>query len=217
MTEPRKLTRVAIAASPVHAFPGYILGGLCWFAIPWLCATTLGVSALALEGPQTISSTDVTAGLALPYGATKLLGHSGAVSTVLVIFMAITSAFSAQLIAVSSVITYDVYQAYIEPTAKGKKLVMVSHMTCVGFALAMAGFATGLYYGGVGMGYLYMLMGVIISAAVFPGVMTLVWKQQNWVAAAVSPVLGLAMSLIAWLVTTSKQYGALTVENTGKK
>lgn len=26
----------AIAASPVHALPGYILGGLSWFAIPWL-------------------------------------------------------------------------------------------------------------------------------------------------------------------------------------
>lgn len=39
----------AIAASPVHAFPGYILGGLSWFAIPWLTATTMGLSALALE------------------------------------------------------------------------------------------------------------------------------------------------------------------------
>ncbi len=26
----------AIAASPVHALPGYISGGLSWFAIPWL-------------------------------------------------------------------------------------------------------------------------------------------------------------------------------------
>lgn len=39
----------AIAASPVHALPGYILGGLSWFAIPWLTATTMGLSALALE------------------------------------------------------------------------------------------------------------------------------------------------------------------------
>lgn len=134
------------------------------------------------------------------------------------IFMAVTSAFSAQLIAVSSIWTYDIYQAYIDPKAKGKKLVWVSHMSCVVYSIIMAGFATGLFYAGVGMGYLYLLMGVIISSAVFPGAMTLLWKGQNWIAAAVSPPLGLAISLIAWLVTTSKQYnGVLNVTTTGEK
>ncbi|KAL4806902.1 Sodium:solute symporter family-domain-containing protein [Aspergillus unguis] len=206
----------AIAAHPVHAFPGYVIGGLCWFAIPWLCATTMGLSALALEGTRRISSTDVTAGLVLPFASVELLGYSGAVCTTLMIFMAVTSAFSAQLIAVSSILTYDIYQAYIEPAAKGQRLVWISHCSCVVFAIAMASFATGLHYAGIGMGYLYLLMGVIISAAVFPGAMTLCWKGQNWIAAAASPVLGLACSLIAWLVTTKTQYnGVFTVETTG--
>ncbi|CAG8004013.1 unnamed protein product [Penicillium salamii] len=205
----------AIAASPVHAFPGYVIGGLCWFAIPWLCATTMGLSALALEGTQRMSSEDVTAGLVLPFAAVKLLGYSGAVATTLMIFMAVTSAFSAQLIAVSSIFTYDIYGAYINPSAKGKRLVWVSHMSCIVYSIIMAGFATGLYYAGIGMGYLYLLMGVIISSAVFPGAMTLLWKGQNHIAAALSPPLGLAVSLIAWLVTTKKQYGILTVDTTG--
>ncbi|CEL05979.1 Putative Urea transporter [Aspergillus calidoustus] len=205
----------AIAAHPVHAFPGYVIGGLCWFAIPWLCATTMGLSALALEGGRRIASVDVTAGLVLPFAAVELLGYSGAVCTTLMIFMAVTSAFSAQLIAVSSIFTYDIYQAYINPEAKGKRLVWISHLSCIVFALVMAGFSTGLYYAGIGMGYLYLLMGVIISSAVFPGAMTLVWKGQNWIAAAASPVLGLAMSLIAWLVTTKTEYGEFTVETTG--
>ncbi|KAG2417016.1 urea active transporter [Aspergillus terreus] len=205
----------AIAAHPVHAFPGYVIGGLCWFAIPWLCASTMGISALALEGTRRMSQSDVTAGLVLPFAAVELLGYSGAVCTTLMIFMAVTSAFSAQLIAVSSIFTYDIYQAYINPSAKGKRLVWISHMSCGIFAVCMAAFATGLYYAGIGMGYLYLLMGVIISSAVFPGAMTLVWKGQNRVAAAASPVLGLAMSLIAWLVTAKKEYGVLTVTTTG--
>ncbi|PYI36640.1 urea transporter [Aspergillus indologenus CBS 114.80] len=205
----------AIAASPVHAFPGYVIGGLCWFAIPWLCASTMGMTALALEGTQRLSSSDVSAGLVLPFAAVKLLGYSGAVCTTIMIFMAVTSAFSAQLIAVSSIFTYDIYQGYINPEAKGKRLVWISHMTCVVWAIAMAAFSTGLYYAGISMGYLYLLMGVIISSAVFPGAMTLVWKHQNWIAAAVSPPLGLAVSLIAWLVTAKKEYGDLTVTTTG--
>jgi Na+/proline symporter len=177
----------------------------------------MGISALALEGTQRMSSDDVTAGLVLPFAAVKLLGYSGAVCTTLMIFMAVTSAFSAQLIAVSSILTYDIYQAYINPSAKGKRLVWVSHMSCIFWALAMAAFATGLHYAGIGMGYLYLLMGVIISSAVFPGAMTLVWKAQNWVAAAASPVLGLAVSLIAWLVTAKRESGVLTVATTGAK
>ncbi|KAL1988001.1 hypothetical protein VTN96DRAFT_1525 [Rasamsonia emersonii] len=205
----------AIAASPVHAFPGYVLGGLSWFAIPWLCATTMGLTALSLQGDQTLSSQDVTAGLVLPYAAVKLLGYGGAVATTLMVFMAVTSAFSAQLIAVSSVFTYDIYQAYIQPDAKGKRLVWISHVACIVYALIMAAFATGLYYAGIGMGYLYLLMGVIISAAVIPGSLTLLWKGQNWIAAAFSPPLGLAVALIAWLVTAKSLYGELNVTTTG--
>ena len=177
----------------------------------------MGIAALALEGSDRMSSADVTAGLVLPFAAVKLLGYGGAVAATLMMFMAVTSAFSAQLIAVSSIWTYDIYQAYIEPTAKGKRLVWVSHVSCIVYSIFMASFATGLYYAGVGMGYLYLLMGVIISSAVFPGAMTLLWKGQNWIAAAASPPLGLAVSLIAWLVTAKKEYGVLNVSTTGEK
>lgn len=34
----------AIAAHPAHALPGYVTGGLSWFAIPWFAATTMGES-----------------------------------------------------------------------------------------------------------------------------------------------------------------------------
>ena len=107
----------AIAASPIHALPGYIAGGLSWFAIPWLCATTMGLSALALEDnpvfptyPHRMATADVSAGLVLPDAAIALLGKGGAAATLLLIFMAVTSAMSAELIAVSSIWTYDVYQ-----------------------------------------------------------------------------------------------------------
>ena len=34
---------------------GYLLGGLCWFAIPFALATSLGLAALALQLPLTAS------------------------------------------------------------------------------------------------------------------------------------------------------------------
>ncbi|KAJ4359150.1 urea active transporter [Ascochyta clinopodiicola] len=213
----------AIAASPVHALPGYIIGGLSWFAIPWLCATTMGLAALALQGteyfptyPNTMSDADISAGLVLPYAATAILGSGGAVATLLIVFMAVTSAFSAQLIAVSSILTYDIYNTYINPKASGKRLVYTSHTCVAGFGLVMAAFSTGLHYAGISMGYLYLLMGVIISSAVLPATLTLMWKGQNFWAATLSPVLGLCCSIIAWLVTTAKlNEGVINVETSG--
>lgn len=198
------------------------MGGLSWFAIPWLCATTMGLAALALESnpvfptyPIRIPDADVTAGLVLPYAAIALLGKGGAGATFLLIFMAVTSASSAELIAVSSIFTYDIYQTYINPKATGKFLIRMSHTSCVVYSIIMASFSTGLYYAGIGMGYIYLMMGCIISSAVIPATLTLIWRQQNWLAAAISPVLGLACALIAWLVTAQKQCGSLSVDCTG--
>ena len=60
-------------------------------------------------------------------------------------------------------------------------------------------------------------MGVIVSSAVLPASLTLLWKRQNKIAATLSPILGFASALVAWLVTAKRQYGQLTVETTGAK
>jgi hypothetical protein len=212
----------AIAASPVHALPGYIAGGLSWFAIPWLCATTMGLSALALENnpvfptyPNRMDPADVSAGLVLPDAAVALLGSGGAAATLLLIFMAVTSAMSAELIAVSSIWTYDIYQTYIKPDASGNRLIYMSHASCAIYATVMAAFSTGLYYAGISMGYLYLMMGVIISGAVIPASLCLLWDRQSWAAATFTPPLALVCSLIAWLVTAKHEGGDLSVLSTG--
>ncbi|KAL8354527.1 hypothetical protein RB601_004094 [Gaeumannomyces tritici] len=212
----------AIAASPVHALPGYIIGGLSWFAIPWLTATTMGLSALALESnprfptyPNRMSEAEVSAGLALPYAAVALLGKGGAVATLLIIFMAVTSATSSELIAVSSIFTYDLYRTYFNPSASGKKLIWISHCIVVGYAAFIATFSVGLWYAGISMGYLYVMMGTIISSAVLPATLALTWSGQNRWAATLSPIFGLVAALIAWLVTAQKECGSLDVACTG--
>lgn len=136
-------------------------------------------------------------------------------ATLILIFMAVTSAMSAELIAVSSIWTYDIYKTYINPEASGKRLIYMSHTACIVYAIIMAGFSTGLHYAGISMGYLYLLMGVIISGAVLPASLTLLWDRQSWAAATFSPPMALCCSLIAWLVTSKTQYGELSVAATG--
>lgn len=155
----------AIAASPHSTVKAYLIGGLSWFAIPFTLATTLGISAVALESnerfptfPNRILPSDVSAGLVAPNAAVALLGYGGAVAVLLLVFMAVTSAASAELIAVSSVCTFDVYRAYINPMATGKQLIRVSHAVVAGFGVIMGVLAVILKEVGIDLGYLYMLV-----------------------------------------------------------
>jgi hypothetical protein len=65
------------------------------------------------------------------------------------------------------------------------------------------------------MGYLYLMMGVIISSAVIPATLTIMWAGHNRWAAMLTPPLGLICALIAWLVTAKKECGSLNVDCTG--
>lgn len=134
----------------------------------------MGLAALALEDnpafptyPNRMTSLDVNAGLVLPNAAVAMLGQGGAAATLLIVFMAVTSAMSAELIAVSSIFTYDIYQTYFNPGASGKRLIYTSHATCIVYAIIMAGFSTGLFYAGISIGYIYLMMVSALPAITF--------------------------------------------------
>lgn len=62
-----------IAAAPESAIPGYVLGGLSWYAMPFTLATTAGLVAVALENtpsfptfPRRMNASEIGAGLVLP-------------------------------------------------------------------------------------------------------------------------------------------------------
>ncbi|KAF9316706.1 hypothetical protein BG003_001673 [Podila horticola] len=212
----------AIASEPHSTVKAYLIGGLSWFAIPFTLATTLGISAVALESsehfptfPNRLTPSDVSAGLVAPNAAVALLGQGGAVAVLLLVFMAVTSAASAELIAVSSICTFDVYRTYINPMATGKQLIRVSHSVVAGFGIVMGVLAVILKEAGIDLGYLYSLMGVLISSAVMPVTFTLLWKKQNVTAACVAPIGGLAISITAWLVCAKLYSGEISLATTG--
>lgn len=200
---------------------GYLVGGLCWFSIPFFLATTLGLAGVALENdpdfptyPNPMSAADVSAGLVAPNAAVCLLGESGAVAILILVFLAVTSAASAELIAVSSVIAYDIYKAYIHPAATGEEILKASQVATVGFGIFMGVLASVLNNFGITLGYLYLLMGIIVAPAVIPIAFTLTWSKQNTAAAIASPVIGFALGLITWFATAQGLYGSITLVTT---
>jgi hypothetical protein len=212
----------AIASRPKTAVRAYIFGGLAWFAIPFGFATTLGLAAVALTDnpkfptyPNPMSSSQVSAGLASAFAASALLGKSGAVALLITLFMAVTSCASAELIAVSSILTFDVYKSYIKPAASPESLIFIAHVNICIFGFVMAIFAIIWNVVGIDLGWIFLVMGLLIGGAVFPAAFAITWKKQSKAGAISGAIGGLAAGLIAWLVEAKVLYGELTVATTG--
>lgn len=212
----------AIASRPSTAVRAYILGGLAWFAIPFGFATTLGLAAVALTDspsfptyPDPMTQAEITSGLSAPFAATALLGTGGAVALLIVLFMAVTSCASAELIAVSSILTFDIYKTYIRPSSTPDQLISIAHaMICV-FGMTMAIFACIWNVIGIDLGWLFLVMGLLIGGAVFPAAFAITWRRQTKAGALSGAIMGLCAGLLAWLVTAHQCYGSISVSTTG--
>ncbi|KAG6859950.1 hypothetical protein C0995_001386 [Termitomyces sp. Mi166 len=209
----------AIASRPASCVRAYLLGGLAWFAIPFTFATTLGLAAVALRGDpdmRILAPADVSAGLPAPAAAAALLGKAGAAAMLVLLFLAVTSATSAELIAVSSILTYDVYKRYMNPHATEAQILRVSHYMVAVYALVMSLAGLIFFYIGVSMGWLYTFMGVVLGSAVLPIALCVTWRKANKCGCITGAVGGFIAGLVAWLVTTAKlNAGVINVTTSG--
>ncbi|KAJ9197006.1 hypothetical protein DTO164E3_5975 [Paecilomyces variotii] len=209
------------AADTAATMPGYMLGGISYFAVPWAVGTTAGLAAIGLENtpifptyPRKMTTSEINAGYVLPYTVMAIAGKGGAFSLLLVVFMCVTSTTSAELIAVSSIFSFDVYRTYINPKAQDKQVIRVSHWSVIAFGIFASAFATALHYGGIDLNWMGYFLATIICPGMFPLAFTILWKQQSAAAATIAPILGLASGIAVWLGTAYAYAGELTVMST---
>ncbi|SPB53473.1 unnamed protein product [Aspergillus niger] len=213
----------AFSAAPSSVVPGYTIGGIAYFAIPWALGTIMSSLALGLENtasfptyPRRMTSTEVSNGLVLPYAAMTIAGKGGAAAVLLITFMAVTSTLSAQVIAVSSILSFDVYREYINRAASDRDIIRASHFGVIFFAAFSAGFSTMLHYVGIDLGWTLYMLGVVTCPGIFPMAFTILWRRQSRAAAILSPILGMATGIGVWLGTAQHFYGAVSVSSTGQ-
>ena len=153
--------------------------------------------------------------------------------------MAVTSAASSEMIATSSILTFDVYQIHFRPNvsnlllegirhlptrhlatlpfqASPEALIRVSHIMVGIWALVMSCIAC-LWNGiGISLNWLYLFSGTLFTGAVGPIIFTVVWRKQSRAAAISGALGGLCIGIIGWLVVAKTYYGELTIATTGK-
>lgn len=204
----------AIASKPSASWKGYLLGGLMWFSIPFTLATSLGLASRAAGLP--LSATEAGNGLVPPATATFLLGNAGSWLIAIMLLMAVTSTANSELIAVSSLISYDIYRTYINPKATGDQIKKVSRWGIIGFGLFMGVLAIVLFEIGLSLGWVYLFMGIAIGGAVAPIYFCLTWSKASATGAMVGAISGLISGLVCWLVIAQTKFGAITVDTLGE-
>ncbi|CCL99827.1 uncharacterized protein FIBRA_01851 [Fibroporia radiculosa] len=210
----------AIASAPESTTKAYMLGGLSWFAVPWAFGSCLGLAARALLNnpafptyPNPLSASQTSAGLVAPAAAAVVMGKGGAVAILLVVFMAVTSAVSSELIGVSSLFAYDVYRTYFRPNATSAELVRVSHYAICVWAVWAGTWATILNAVNIDLGWLFYVQGVVLSPAVFPIALTVTWSKLSRVAVLVGAITGAILGMLAWMIGCWKIFGTINIPN----
>jgi SSS family transporter len=204
----------AIAAGTRSVFRGFLLGGLAWFAIPFSLATTLGLAAVAINLQLTPEQTSM--GLVAPNAASSIMGDVGAILILTILFTAVTSAGSAELISVSSLVTYDIYRTYVKPSSSGRGLMRISRLSIVLFGMGMGLLALLLLQAGVSLQYVYLAMGILIGSAVVPVALAVVWKKTSKVSATAGALIGLACGVASWVGTAYMLSGEVSVRSTSQ-
>ncbi|KAI0351204.1 Na+/solute symporter [Trametes cingulata] len=210
----------AIASAPRSTTKAYMLGGLSWFAVPWGFASCLGLGARALVNnpkfptyPNPLSPSQTSAGLAAPAAAAVVMGKGGAIAILLVVFMAVTSAVSAELIAVSSLFSYDLYRTYYRPKATSTEIVRVSHYFICFWAVWAGCWSTILHKASIDLGWLFYVQGVVLSPAVIPIALTVTWSKLTRAGVFAGCIIGAVLGMLAWMIGCWKIFGEINVPN----
>lgn len=189
-----------------------------------------------------LTASEAGAGLVPPAVAVELLGNTGAALILIMLFMAIVSTGSAESIAVSSLVAYDIYREYINPEATGEQILYVSRVVIVVFGAFMGGFAVVLYELGLvrniyahlrfvpqpngshprlffsffqNLGWVYLFMGILIGSAVFPLWNMMTWTKASGTGAIIAAWSGLALAIAGWMIAATIQSGSITIDNLG--
>ncbi|KAJ5907326.1 Sodium/solute symporter [Penicillium taxi] len=204
--------------------PGYNIAAIAVFGIPWGLGTVIGLTARAIQYtpifptyPGTLTSAEVNMGMVMPYTIKALIGTKGIVAFIILCFMALTSSVSSSMIAVSSILSYDLYKTYINPQVTDRVLVRVSHLTVIIHGVFITGISIALNYGSANMTWIGYLRPIVSCPGIIPLILTLFWSRQTRLAAIVSPVLGFFSGLAVWLATAKSMYGTIDMATTSNQ
>jgi Na+/proline symporter len=98
--------------------------------------------------PDGMTADLVGNGMVLPLVLKSLLGDSAMRALLVLTFMAVTSTMSSSMIAVSSLVSFDIFRTYLKPSASDRQILRVSHGAVVVHGFVIAAWTVMMNYSG---------------------------------------------------------------------
>jgi Na+/proline symporter len=133
--------------------------------------------------------------IVLSSAAETLMDKGGACIILLLVFMACTSCFSADLVLIAFVFGYDVYDAHIDKHVSGAQVIRISHVTVIVWTVCIATIASGISQTTIGVSYTLTTTGIWNASMVVLMYATVLWRHQNVIAATAARFLGSIISI----------------------
>ncbi len=169
-------------------FKAYTLAGLLWAPIPIVAGfIALTTPALGLNVPA--------ADMVGPMVAAEILGTTGAVLVLVMVFAALSSSLDSLLAATSILVVEDIYRRHLRPQATAAEMRRATGRIIIGLGiltwLLCAPRITTL------AGLLYFT-GAFVASTIWPVVAGLFWRRANAAGAVAGMVLGAAAGLYSY-------------------
>lgn len=166
----------------------YIIAGVFWMPIPIAAGfVALAAPALGINVPS--------ADMVGPMVAAELLGVTGAVLVLILVFAALSSSLDSVLAATSILLTEDIYKRHMNPEASAATLRKVSSITIVGLGVV----AWLLCIPRMGtLAELLNFTGAFVASTIWPIAAGLFLRRVNAGFATLAMVLGSACGLVAY-------------------
>lgn len=169
-------------------FRAFFGAGLAWLPVP------VAAGAIALAAPLlgvNVPSLDMVG----PLVTGDLLGRTGAVILLIIVFSSLASSLDSLLAATSDLLTEDVYRQLLRPRATGRELRWAAR----GLVLALGGLTVALCWQRLTtLAELIQFTGAFVSSTIFPIALGLYRSDTNRIAAGLAMVLGSGCGLVAY-------------------
>ncbi|KAJ8318387.1 hypothetical protein KUTeg_003478 [Tegillarca granosa] len=107
-----------IAAKPAQGVMGFFVAGLLWLTVPVSVSLTSAMTYMTMSynnHSNILTAADIDSGFITPYVMQRLMGQEGGYLLLTMMTMALMSTGSGEVMAMSSIIVYDIYKTYINP------------------------------------------------------------------------------------------------------
>jgi len=169
--------------------------GACLFAVVPILLSLLGFLAVPLVKAGLIQIKDPQiVGLEV---VTYLLPKFAVYAFTFMAFAGLLSTIDSAMVAISSLVTVDIYRRYVNPSAADTDLLKVSRYSMV----ALTGLGSGIALLEPKLLWVFLIYGALASAGFFPTVLALYWEKLSAKAAfwaiTISLVVGTPLSVYA--------------------